>query len=255
MVRGKDEGSICRRADGYWVGAVEAGRGPNGKRRRAGGGRDDPPQPGRACHHRPVPHRQGRRRAHRRRSQGRPHRRRGDELEALWWLALQYGLRQGELLALRWSDVDLDGGELHVRKAKTTAGIRSLPLIPEAARRLRRHRQRAKVVGPGGLVFPAPRGDRRSPQRLRLRWSDLPAGAGIEHRRRSRGTEQTCSTSIRRFHSSRHTAATLLLENGVALEVVSAILGHSSITVTASIYAKVRADLKRRGLEAGLANA
>ena len=54
---------------------------------------------------------------------------------------------------------------------------------------------------------------------------------------------------MRRFHASRHTAATLLLEAGVPLEVESAILGHSSIGVTANIYAKVRTDLKRRALE------
>jgi integrase len=53
---------------------------------------------------------------------------------------------------------------------------------------------------------------------------------------------------VRRFHVSRHTAATLLLEAGVPLEVVSAILGHANISMTADIYAKVRSDLKRRGL-------
>jgi integrase len=62
----------------------------------------------------------------------------GDDLEALVWLALKYGLRLGELLDLRWSDVDLKGGELTVRRAstKTDAGHRTLPLIPEAKRQL-----------------------------------------------------------------------------------------------------------------------
>jgi integrase len=48
---------------------------------------------------------------------------------------------------------------------------------------------------------------------------------GIDHRCRGCGDDQACSSAVRRFHASRHTAATLLLEAGVALEVVSAILG------------------------------
>jgi len=53
----------------------------------------------------------------------------------------------------------------------------------------------------------------------------------------------------RRFHASRHTAASLLLDRGVPLEVVSAILGHASLSVTADVYARVSMDAKRRALE------
>jgi len=99
------------------------------------------------------------------------------------------------------------------------------------------------TVRPDRYVFPAIDGGRRRPQLTRQHWSQLLVRAGIEHRCRA------CASSVRRFHASRHTAATLLLEAGVALEVVSAILGHSCIGVTANIYAKVRSDLKRRGLQ------
>lgn len=58
------------------------------------------------------------------------------ELGALWWLALSYGLRLSELLDLRWSDVA--GGELTVRRSKTAAGVRTLPLTDDAKRVLRR---------------------------------------------------------------------------------------------------------------------
>lgn len=172
----------------------------------------------------------------------------GDDLEALVWLALKYGLRLGELLDLRWSDVDLDRGELVVRQAKTRAGVRTLPIIPEAAAVLRSHRARSLVTGTDGYVFPTSVGTRRSPQRTREDWSRILAAAGVEHRCRNCGTSDPCSTAVRRFHASRHTAATLLLESGQPLEVVSAILGHSGIGVTADIYAKVRNDLKRRAL-------
>ncbi len=171
-----------------------------------------------------------------------------DDIEALVWLALKYGLRLGELLDLRWSDIDLDAGELTVRQAKTRAGVRSLPLIPDAERILRAHRKRSPVTGADGYVFPTSVGTRRSPQRTRQDWSRILTEARIEHRCRNCGTGDPCSTAVRRFHASRHTAATLLLESGVPLEVVSAILGHSNIGVTADIYAKVRSDLKRKAL-------
>jgi integrase len=170
------------------------------------------------------------------------------ELHALVWLALTYGLRLGELLDLRWADVDLAAGELHVRHAKTAAGVRTLPLIAEAVDVLRAHRARAEVLALEGYVFPTSVGTRRSPQRTRDDWSALLEGAGVAHRCRNCGSDERCSSHVRRFHASRHTAATLLLERDVPLEVVSAILGHSSLGITADVYAKVRGDLKRRGL-------
>jgi integrase len=53
-----------------------------------------------------------------------------------------------------------------------------------------------------------------------------------------------------RLHAARHTAATLLLEQGVPLEVVSAVLGHASLAITADMYARVLMDDKRKGLTA-----
>jgi integrase len=173
------------------------------------------------------------------------------ELGALWWLALTYGLRLGELLDLRWSDVDLKGGELTVRRSKTRAGVRTLPLTSEAKRVLKEHRKAVTVTGLRsieGLVFPSAVGTRRMPQRVRDRWNALLRQAGVEHRCRNCQSDDRCSTSVRRFHVSRHTAATLLLEAGVPLEVVSAILGHANIGMTADTYTKIRSDLMRKGL-------
>lgn len=195
----------------------------------------------------------------------------GDRYEALYWLALNYGLRIGELLALNWPDIAVadwdtdavDDDELTVVDAKTEAGIRTLPLTPDAKRQLAAHRVATIAAGrlPVGPTFVGPAGGRLKAQRVREWYSAILARAGITHRCRNCGTTCThapaaegpcrrcrCSSNVRRFHSSRHTAATLLLEAGVHLEVVSAILGHANIGITASIYAKVRADLKRKGL-------
>jgi len=170
----------------------------------------------------------------------------GDRYEALYWLALTYGLRIGELLALDWGDVDLDAATVTVVRSKTAAGERTLPLTPGAVAQLRSHRRRWPAIT--GPVFTGPQGGTLKAQRVREWWSQLLKRAGVEHRCRNCGTGTECSTSTRRFHASRHTAATLLLEAGLELEVVSKILGHSNIGVTADIYVKVRADLMRKGL-------
>jgi integrase len=170
------------------------------------------------------------------------------ELGALWWLALTYGLRLGELLDLRWSDIG--DHDLTVRRAKTRAGVRTLPLIPEAKRVLQDHREtsrRREVLSIEGYVFPSRVGTKRTDKRTREKWNALLRQAGIKHVCRNCGSDDACSSSVRRFHVSRHTAATLLLEAGVPLEVVSAILGHANIGMTADIYAKVRSDLMRKG--------
>jgi integrase len=168
-----------------------------------------------------------------------------DALGAFWWLAMTYGFRLGELTGLRWGDTDLDGGTLTVRRSKTAAGERTVPLTDEAAAVLRDHRRRQKVASVAGLVFSRADGRQLSGQYIGPRWAELLTRAGVEHICRNCGTDEPCSTSVRRFHASRHTAATLLLNRGVKLEVVSAILGHASLAITSDIYARVRGDLVR----------
>ena len=173
-----------------------------------------------------------------------------DRLYALVWLALKYGLRLGELLNLRWSDIDLAKREMTVRRSstKTDAGHRTLPLIEDAKQVLQAHRKLCTVSSIDGYLFTIG-GAQLSPQRTREHWSGVLEKAEIKHLCRNCGSDDKCSSAVRRFHCSRHTAATLLLEAGVELEVVSAILGHANIGITADIYAKVRNDLKRKGLE------
>ncbi|MGH9229556.1 MAG: tyrosine-type recombinase/integrase [Acidimicrobiales bacterium] len=180
----------------------------------------------------------------------------GDRLEALAVVVLRLGLRKGEALALRWDDIDLDagtlavrgtlkrrrdGGGLYVDTTKTSAGTRELPLVAGTAEALREHRRRQAAerlaLGPlwvdSGHVFTTATGTPVDPRNANRWWSALCERAGVGHRR---------------FHAARHTAATLLLDQGVPLEVVSAVLGHAGLAITADVYAKVGMDAKRRAL-------
>ena len=173
---------------------------------------------------------------------------------ALAVVLLTLGLRQGEALALRWSDVDLDAGELTVRHTikfpvgggyeltapKTEESARTIPLPKRTVAALRKHRTaqttkriKSRVWRDLDFVFATPLGTPFHSRNALRWWHTLLDDAGV---------------GKRRMHASRHTTATLLLEDGVPLEVVSAVLGHSSLAITADIYAKVGRDSMRRAL-------
>jgi integrase len=180
----------------------------------------------------------------------------GDRLEALAVVALTLGLRRGEALGLRWADVDLDARTLTVGRSiayvagqglvistpKTATGARTVPLVGPTAPALRERRRRQAEerlkAGPlwqeSGWVFTTPLGTPLDPRNALRWWYGLTERAGVGRRR---------------FHASRHTAASLLLDQGVPLEVVSAVLGHASLAITADVYARVTLDAKRRALE------
>ena len=167
---------------------------------------------------------------------------------ARWSVAFALGLRQGEALGLRWSDVDLDKGLVVVRhslgrvKGKglvlgpTKGGKdRAIVLPPPLLAELKAHRkaQLAERMAARNewhdldYLFPWPDGRPIDPREDRDHWKGLLAKAGAPDVR---------------GHSARHTAATMLLAQGVAIEVVKEILGHSSITVT-QIYQHRVSDL------------
>jgi integrase len=137
--------------------------------------------------------------------------------------------------------VDHGTGELIVTKGKTTAAARTVPLVAGTADALRERRrtQAAEQLAAGplwrdtGHVFTREDGRPLDP-RVALKWWH--------------GVTERALGKRRRFHASRHTCAVLLLDQGVALEVVSAVLGHSNLSVTADVYARVTQDAKRRAL-------
>ncbi|MCW2620866.1 MAG: integrase family protein, partial [Frankiales bacterium] len=167
---------------------------------------------------------------------------RGQPLEAAFVLGLTCGLRPGELLGLKWEDVDLDQGVLRVSRAvsrvggtvqlgptKTASSRRQLRLPAAAEQDLRQHRARQlaqqDLMGEHwqdlGLVFPTNRGTLSDPANLRraLRGVTEKAGLGRWHP-----------------HELRHSAASLLSAAGVPLEEVADVLGHTSTRVTSATY-------------------
>jgi integrase len=181
----------------------------------------------------------------------------GDPLEALYVLAVTTGLRQGELLGLRWQDVDLGAGSLAVRQQvqrtpggwaftePKTAGSRRVVRLPRiAVDAVSRHRvdQVERRLAHGldwtdhDLVFPNSRGAPIERQNLARRsFKPLLARAGLPPIR---------------FHDLRHTAATLLLAKGVHSKVVQERLGHSSIGVTMDVYSHVLPSIQNEAVDA-----
>ena len=175
-------------------------------------------------------------------------------LHTLYVLALYLGLRRGELLGLRWADVDLDGekleivqtlqrvgGALRLVPPKTDDSARTVPLPLPCLEALGEHRKKQFAERSDawpdwedhGLVFPSRRGTPMEPDNLRRSWYAIRTGAGLG---------QT------RFHDLRHTCVTLLLDLDVPPHVVRDIVGHSDIEVTMTIYAHVSLDEKRKAL-------
>lgn len=167
---------------------------------------------------------------------------RGDRLEAVAVLALPCGFRQHELLDLRWADVDLDRATVKVVKAKTKAGVRTVPLPAFAVAALRDHRSRQReermasdVWGDPELVFTTGIGTRIDRRNILRWWHEVTTDSGVGRRR---------------FHASRHTAASLMLNRGVPLEQVSRILGHSTYAITLDIYGHIDPETLRSGARA-----
>ncbi|TMD04188.1 MAG: site-specific integrase [Chloroflexi bacterium] len=181
----------------------------------------------------------------------------GDRLEALWVLAATVGMRQGELLGLRWRDVDLDRGVLGVCGSLTRGPQGLMITDPKTARSRRR-------VALPAIAVEALRRHRATQAGERLRagaaWTDRdlvfsnglggPLTADKLLRARFRPLLRKAGLPPIRFHDLRHTAATRLLEQGVHPKVVSEMLGHASVAITLDIYSHVSPDLQRQAVSA-----
>jgi integrase len=179
---------------------------------------------------------------------------RGDRLEAVFTVGLACGLRQGETLGLRWSDVDLDGGTLAIQRSlqrigrewrflepKTARSRRVIPLPNPVVSALREHRarqlqERLRVGGAwegqqwGELVFCDELGRPLSGFHVLRRFKALLAAAGLPPMR---------------YHDLRHGAASLMAVQGVPARVAMELLGHAQISTTMNIYAHVAPELQR----------
>ena len=162
----------------------------------------------------------------------------------LYYLELATGLRRGELLGLKWEDIDLERGDLRVRRQisringevveaplKTKNAYRTLPLAEDTVSVLL---EQKKKVGSSPWVFPSPNGGPISPDSVLHMLHRVLKRAGLPKVR---------------FHDLRHTFATLALQNGVDIKTRSGMLGRFSAGFTLDTYAHVTSAAQRQAAQ------
>jgi integrase len=178
---------------------------------------------------------------------------RDDGCEALYVLVIHTGMRRGEVFGLRWDDVNLDNGWLHVRQAlapdgksfslpKTAKGRRRIRLTPEAIEALKKHRiaQHQKRLQLGsewrdhGLVFCSSVG--------------TPMGPDNFIKRQYKPLLRRAELPYIRFHDLRHTFASLMMPNVQNPQIVQEMLGHSRISTTLDIYSHLSEDMQEEAV-------
>jgi len=186
----------------------------------------------------------------------------GERLYAAFLLDFYTGLRRGELLALRWGDIDLDEGILKVKQSlsrvenpdtgkselifsepKTESSKREVPLLPFVVQELRAHKARQNeeklLLGAtyqdNGLVFATAEGKPVEPRNLLRKHKAILKKAGLR--------------SEIRIHDIRHTFGTLLAQAGENPKNLQAILGHADIRTTLGTYCHSGIEDKKRTME------
>lgn len=178
---------------------------------------------------------------------------RRDPLYAAFVLAITMGLRRGEIVGLRWTDVDLEKRVLYVRQqTQRRRGVlydddpkgrrrRAVPLPAMCVAPLRWHRMRQAEIREragerwqgGGHVFATRNGRPVEPRNIYRSFTRVAESAGLR---------------VIRLHDARHGCATLLTAAGVAPRVVMEILGHSQISITMDVYTHVVQDTQREAI-------
>lgn len=168
----------------------------------------------------------------------------GDRLQAAWHLLAMTGMRRGEVLGIRWQDLDLDSGRLAVRHTITAVGYevqestpkshqaRTIDLDPGTIKQLKDHLERQPdekaAWGPGyqdsGLVFRREDGSPVHPQLFSQQFERIVRNSHLPKIR---------------LHDVRHTHATIALRAGVPVKVISERLGHEDPAFTMKQYAHV----------------
>ncbi|MFF3696646.1 tyrosine recombinase XerC [Streptomyces sp. NPDC002221] len=178
---------------------------------------------------------------------------RTDPLYAAFVLAIAMGLRRGEIVGLRWSDVDLDNRVLYVRnQTQRRRGVlydddpksrrrRAVPLPALCIAPLRWHRMRQAAARTkagerwqeSGYVFTTRNGRQVEPRNVYRSFTRVAQDTGLR---------------VVRLHDARHGTATLLTAAGVAPRVVMEILGHSQMSITMDVYTHVVRDTQREAM-------
>ena len=184
---------------------------------------------------------------------------RADRLYPAFLLDIGTGLRRGELLALRWQDVDLDAGTIQVRQQlqrvkggaeksrlvinepKTKLSRRMVPISPTVVKALLAHKARQNenrlflgtTYAQGDLVFCTAAGRPLEPRTIKRSFDRLLKKVGLEHMT---------------IHGLRHTFATAMLTAGVQPKIVQELLGHSRIATAQDTYSHVMPGLKMQAV-------
>ncbi|GHO86440.1 tyrosine-type recombinase/integrase [Dictyobacter formicarum] len=185
----------------------------------------------------------------------------GYRIEQIILLAVSLGLRKGEILGLRWDDIDFDQGILTVRRTvsyipphdgelhmyletdpKTATSKRTiiLPTFIQEALKAHRAQQLQERLKAGkeweqhNLVFCSMLGKHVKPSSLRTQF---------------KGALQKANLPDIRFHDLRHSAATILLSMGVNVKVIQELLGHANISITLNIYSHVTPTMQRDAMK------
>jgi integrase len=175
----------------------------------------------------------------------------GSPYEALYHLAITTGMRESELFGLKWSDLKWHSGALHIQRQvqrvdghgwgfvepKTKAGKRSIVLSEGNLQALRQHKERQEqqraIAGERwndlDLIFPNSVGMPLDPSNMRLDFNR---------------TLKKASLKKVRFHDLRHTAASLMLNHGVPVIVVSKRLGHAKPSITLDVYGHLYLEMQ-----------
>lgn len=147
------------------------------------------------------------------------------------------GLRVSELVNLRWRDLDLNAGELHVPVSKTEAGIRIVHVEPELAELLREHRSKAAWSEPDDFIFPG-----RYRQKPRERNSVRTRCLANSVKNANKALEAEGKTPIPAgitFHALRRTYAAIRAELGEHPAITAAQMGHTDPRMTLRVYTDV----------------
>ncbi|KEH96120.1 tyrosine-type recombinase/integrase [Clostridium massiliodielmoense] len=188
----------------------------------------------------------------------------GHKYEMAFILALGTGLRLGELLGLKWSDIDFDNNTLSVSRAikrttiinkqgerksqiieqlpKTKTSIRTVPIPTNIIEKLKESKQKHSVIKKENedlynntdYIFCDKLGNPLDPKRIPRNFKSVLKKAGLKDIK---------------FHSLRHTYATRLFEAGVPIKTVQTLMGHSDITTTMNIYTHVMPEEKNKAAE------
>lgn len=170
---------------------------------------------------------------------------------AMFYTVLFTGMRRSEMLGLKWRDVDLLFGQIHVSRGlhhlkdgsyvftepKSAKSRRTIALSPSLALLLKKHHAEQKLersmlgvsLTDDDLVFGTPEGRPFRPNTVTRAWETWAARAGVK---------------VIRLHDARHTHASLLLKQNIHPKIVQERLGHSSIQMTIDIYSHVAPGLQ-----------